>query len=81
MKYSLEKGNVDLINVTNKIKCMNCENTLALANEDVFLLKNPATILDIPNDTIVLKCTRCKKFNTHKISELNIKETKSLLVV
>lgn len=83
MKYSLENGNVDLTEVTNRIKCStsHCGNILILTNNDVFLLKNPATIVDLPNNKLVMKCTKCKTFNTINISAVNTKEVKSLLTV
>jgi len=81
MKYSLENGSVALLKVTNRVNCTNCENLLALTNDDVILLKNPATILDLANSTIVLKCTKCKAFNTYKLSEINQNDAEVLLTL
>ena len=80
-KYKIEDGNIILNRVSNFIICEICGQNLAVNNKGTLLIKTFASMLDMRKREIVLKCGKCKTFNTIKMEDINKRGTKCLLIV
>lgn len=81
VKYQIENGNIILSRVSNFITCEVCGQNLAINNRGTILVKSFASLLDLRKREVMLKCGKCKSFNTIKLEDTNKRDAKCLLVV
>lgn len=80
-EYEIKNGNIILKGVQNFIKCSVCQHNVAMSFGGKILVKTFVTLLDVDHGEIVVKCGKCKSFNSIKIEEANSKKSKCLLMV
>lgn len=81
VKYSIDNGNIKLTSITNFVKCEVCDQNLAINNDGVLLIKTFASMVDFINKKIILRCGKCKSYNTIGFDESTDKKSHCLLSV
>lgn len=81
VNYTIDSDSIQIKKAKNFIMCVKCNCNLGIINEGSLLLKSIVSILDFDDNSITVKCMKCKNYNTFNIDKAKQKNNKCLLTI